>query len=153
MTATEIKLDVIWLQHALTLAQQAAEQDEVPVGAVVVYQNEIIGSGFNQSIKLNDPTAHAEIMALRQAANAVGNYRLIDASLYVTLEPCAMCAGSLIHARISRLVFGAYDQKAGAIESKMRLLDLSHNHQVLWQGGLLADQCASLLQQFFRERR
>lgn len=137
----------------MNLAKQGALENEVPVGAVVVFNNQLIGSGYNQSIKKSDPTAHAEIMALREAAKNIGNYRLPKTTLYVTLEPCAMCAGSLIHARVKHLVFGAYDPKAGVIESQFRLFDMQHNHQVTWRGGLYADECASLLQEFFRVRR
>lgn len=145
--------DHFWLRQALELATLAAQNEEVPVGAIVVLDNEIIGSGYNSPIKNNDPTAHAEIIALRQAANKITNYRLLDTTLYVTLEPCFMCAGSLINARVKRLVFGAYDQKAGAVESQLRLFDLPHNHKLDWQGGLLADECKGLLQEFFRARR
>lgn len=145
--------DYRWLQHAIDLAKQAAIEQEVPIGAVVVWQDQVIGSGYNQPIKTNDPTAHAEIIALREAGKNIGNYRLVDSTLYVTLEPCVMCAGSLINARIKRLVFGAYDEKAGAIKSKSQLLDLTLNHQVHWTGGLLATECAHLLQTFFKARR
>jgi tRNA(adenine34) deaminase len=145
--------DQFWLQQALKLAEQAAKNDEVPVGAVVVLNNQLIGSAYNQSVKMNDPTGHAEILALRQAAANMGNYRLVDTTLYVTLEPCSMCAGSLIHARIKRLVFGAYDQKTGAIESQIRLFDFNHNHKIDWQGGVMAEECKLILQTFFRARR
>ncbi|MBA2654911.1 MAG: tRNA adenosine(34) deaminase TadA [Gammaproteobacteria bacterium] len=146
-------IDQRWLQYALDLAKKAANQNEVPVGAVVVLNNEVIGEGYNQPITLKDPTAHAEIIALRDAAKNVGNYRLNDTTLYVTLEPCVMCAGSLIHARIKRLVFGAHDLKAGAIESQIQLLSMKSNHQVAWQGGLMAPECLLVLQDFFRAKR
>lgn len=145
--------DLQWQSVALSLAKQAAENNEVPVGAVIVLNDQIIGMGHNQPIATNDPTAHAEIVALRQAAKLIGNYRLIEACMYVTLEPCAMCAGSLLHARIKRLVFGAYDKKAGAVSSQLKLLDHAHNHQVTWEGGLLANEAATLLQTFFQARR
>jgi tRNA(adenine34) deaminase len=145
--------DKLWLQQALSLAKKAASENEVPVGALVVLNGQIIGQGYNRSIQTNDPTAHAEIVALREAAQNMGNYRLIDTTLYVTLEPCPMCAGSLLHARVKRLVFGAFDQKAGAIISRMQLLDNIFNHKVHWQGGILASECASLIQDFFKVRR
>jgi tRNA(adenine34) deaminase len=145
--------DVLWLQQALSLAKKAASENEVPIGALVVLNGQIIGQGYNRSIQANDPTAHAEIVALREAAKNMGNYRLIDTTLYVTLEPCPMCAGSLLHARVKRLVFGAFDQKAGAIISRMQLLDNIFNHKVHWQGGILASECAGLIQDFFKVRR
>jgi tRNA(adenine34) deaminase len=145
--------DKLWLQQALSLAKKAASENEVPIGALVVLNGQIIGQGYNRSIQANDPTAHAEIVALREAAKNRGNYRLIDTTLYVTLEPCPMCAGSLLHARVKRLVFGAFDQKAGAIISRMQLLDNIFNHKVHWQGGILASECASLIQDFFKVRR
>lgn len=148
-----VKDDHYWLGHALALAQQAYEAEEVPVGAVVVLHNQIIGEGYNQPIKLKDPTAHAEILALRAAALNIENYRLIDATLYVTLEPCMMCAGSLIHARIRRLVYGANDLRAGAIQSNIPLVDMPGNHKIICQGGVRSDECTALLQQFFRARR
>jgi tRNA(adenine34) deaminase len=145
--------DIFWLQHALRLAKKAADENEVPVGAVIVFENQLIGEGYNQPIKLNDPTAHAEIIALRHAARKIGNYRLVNTSLYVTLEPCSMCAGALVHARIGRLVFGVQDKKRGAVMSQLNLLDLPNHHRIDWQGGLLIDQCSELLQNFFRARR
>ncbi|WP_034474650.1 tRNA adenosine(34) deaminase TadA [Aestuariibacter salexigens] len=146
--------DQKWMRHAMELAQQAAEVGEVPVGAVVVYNGEMIGQGFNHPIGRHDPSAHAEMLALRDAAVRVGNYRLLGATLYVTLEPCPMCAGLLVHSRIQRLVFGASDAKTGAIESAMRLLEHpSHNHKVEVMGGVLAEQCGKLLSDFFRARR
>jgi len=146
--------DLRWMRTALTLAQQAAEQDEVPVGALIVQGDVVIGEGWNRPISTNDPTAHAEVVALRDAATRVGNYRLIDATLYVTLEPCLMCAGAMIHARIGRLVFGASDPKRGAIDSTTHAFETSGlNHRIEVQGGVLAEEGAALLQDFFRAKR
>lgn len=142
-----------WMRYAIKLAEQATLVQEVPVGAIVVAQNEIIGSGYNQPISTNDPTAHAEIIALRQAAAKTNNYRLVDTTMYVTLEPCVMCVGALMHARIKRLVFGAFDQKRGAVQSQCQLHDLPSNHKLEYSGGILAEECVSLLQSFFQERR
>ncbi len=146
--------DQHWLRQAMTLAEQAAEQDEVPVGAVVVLNDEIIGQAYNSPISDCDPTAHAEILALRDAAKNIGNYRLIDATLYVTLEPCMMCAAAMVHARIKRLVFGAHDPKTGAVESCAHTFNSAFlNHKVIYQGGLMAAECGSILQQFFQAKR
>ncbi|WP_367274117.1 tRNA adenosine(34) deaminase TadA [uncultured Thiothrix sp.] len=143
-----------WLQHALQLAKRAYQQGEVPVGAVLVRDNQILGEGWNQSISQHDPTAHAEIIALRAAGLASSNYRLPSTTLYVTLEPCVMCAGALLHARVERVVFGAYDFKTGAAGSVFNtLLDERHNHQVQLLGGVLQQACTEQLQAFFRERR
>jgi len=146
--------DEFWMRHALTLAQRAWDEGEVPVGAVLVQGNRVIGEGWNRPIGHHDPTAHAEIMALRQGGKVLENYRLIDTTLYVTLEPCVMCAGAIVHSRIGRLVFGARDEKTGAAGS---LLDvLGHpgmNHQVKMTEGILAQQCAGMLSDFFRMRR
>ncbi|ANO50833.1 tRNA adenosine(34) deaminase TadA [Woeseia oceani] len=146
--------EISYMQEALRLAALAAEQGEVPVGAVVVRRGEIIGRGYNRPIANHDPTAHAEIMALREAAAAIGNYRLTGCELVVTLEPCVMCLGAMLHARVSRLLFGAYDEKAGAAGS---VLDLSSeralNHRIEVSGGLLADESRELLQSFFVSRR
>ncbi len=143
-----------WMQHALALAQRAAAEDEVPVGAVIVRDEKIIGEGWNRPIRDHDPTAHAEIMAMRAAGQALGNYRLSECVLYVTLEPCLMCAGAMVHARLDGLVFGASDPKAGAVSSKFQVLtDNGLNHQVPWQGDVLGGQCGDLLRAFFRERR
>jgi tRNA(adenine34) deaminase len=143
-----------WMRHALTLAQRAWEEGEVPVGAVLVYQNQVIGEGWNRPIGRHDPTAHAEIMALRQGGMVLQNYRLIDTTLYVTLEPCVMCAGAMVHSRIGQLVFGARDAKTGAAGS---LIDVLHhpgmNHRVEITEGVLADDCSSMLSDFFRHRR
>jgi len=135
-------------------ANASAERNEVPVGAVVVLQGKIIGSGSNAPIGNNDPSAHAEILALRQAAQAVQNYRLVDADLYVTLEPCAMCAGAIVHSRINRLYFGAHEPKSGAIESNLQLLDQAcMNHKVQVFAGIRAQQCAAVISEFFTRRR
>src|SRR3990167_11137449 len=146
--------DMHWMQHALILANKAALQNEVPVGAVLVYEDQVIGEGFNAPISLADPTAHAEIIALRKGADKMCNYRLLNTTLYVTLEPCMMCAGAMVHARIKKLIFGATDPKAGAIVSKAHCLDQPFlNHHVEYSGGLLAEQCGSLLSLFFQAKR
>ncbi len=150
----ETATDVDYLQLALAQAREAAAAEEVPVGAVVVLQGKVIGVGQNFVLRTNDPTAHAEVVALRAAAAAINNYRLVGCTLYSTLEPCAMCAGAMLHARISRLVFSASDPKAGAAGSVLSVL--SHprlNHQVDWTSGLLAEESAAILQAFFRSRR
>ena len=142
------------MRLALAEARVAERSGEVPVGAVVVKEHEIVGSGANRPIATGDPTAHAEIQALRAAARTLGNYRLPDTTLYVTLEPCAMCAGALVAARVSRLVFATRDLRFGAVRSKFRLADSELlNHQVEIAEGLLADECLLLLQRFFRGRR
>ena len=146
--------DENWMRYALQLAQRAALQGEVPVGAVLVQDDNILGEGWNQPISLNDPSAHAEMLAMRTAGQVAANYRLPNTTLYVTLEPCCMCAGAMIHARIARVVFGAYDPKTGAAGSLFSVLnDPRHNHQVQISGGVLAEECAELLRTFFRERR
>lgn len=142
------------MQEALALAAQAASVGEVPVGAVVVRDGVIIGRGYNQPIARTDPTAHAEIMAMREAARTLNNYRLADCDLYVTLEPCVMCSGAIMHARIRRVVFAARDPKTGACGSAIDLFGQSHlNHHATVSSGLLADTAVSLLQQFFVRRR
>jgi tRNA(adenine34) deaminase len=146
--------DEYWMRQAILLANKAESLDEVPVGAVLVHENKIIGEGWNQPIGLNDPTAHAEIMALRAGALTVKNYRLVDTTLYVTLEPCAMCVGAIIHARVKRVVFGASDPKTGAAGSVFPLLnDDKFNHKVEVTGGVLADECGGLLKRFFGKKR
>lgn len=151
---SSIYSDEHWLQYALHLAEQAYQQGEVPVGAVLVRDNQIIGEGWNQSISQHDPSAHAEMLAIRAAGLAVGNYRLPNTTLYVTLEPCVMCAGALLHARVERVVFGAYDPKTGAAGSVFDiLLDERHNHHVQLTGGVLQQACVEQLQRFFKERR
>ena len=143
-----------WMQKALELARKAQAEDEVPVGALIVKDDQLIAEGFNQPIKSNDPSAHAEMVALRNAGQVLNNYRLIDTTLYVTLEPCSMCVGAMIHARVKRLVFGAFDPKTGAAGSAINLIaDDVHNHQVEVLGGLLEDECRDLLQGFFRKKR
>ncbi|WP_202941024.1 tRNA adenosine(34) deaminase TadA [Alteromonas macleodii] len=146
--------DIMWMRHALTLADKAESIGEVPVGACVVLNGELIGEGFNTPITDNDPSAHAELRAVKEAAAAVQNYRLIDTTLYVTLEPCSMCAGMLVHARVKRVVFGAKDAKTGAAGSVMNLLQHpALNHQLEVVSGVLADECANKLSDFFRKRR
>lgn len=146
--------DERWMRHALSLAQQAQQQGEVPVGAVLVADDVILGEGFNQSIGRSDATAHAEIMAIRQASNRQSNYRLATGTLYVSLEPCLMCAGAMLHARIKRCVFGAYDPKTGVIESCDQLFAKPYAlHRIAYTGGVLADQCGALLQDFFKQKR
>jgi tRNA(adenine34) deaminase len=146
--------DVFFMRRALWLAQKAASADEVPVGAVTIANNEIIGEGFNCSISTCDPTVHAEIMALRQAAQKLNNYRLPEVTLYVTLEPCVMCIGAMLHARIRRLVFGALDQKTGAVASVFKILDEKNlNHRIQYQSGVLAAPCGKILSDFFKDRR
>ncbi len=150
MTAT----DTDYMQMALDLARQAALSGEVPVGAIVVQDGVVIGRGANAPINLLDPTAHAEIIAMREAAQYLGNYRLVDCTLYVTLEPCAMCSGAMQHARIAKLVYGASDPKTGACGSVLNLMNepkLNHHTEVL--GGILAEGCGAVLVKFFKQRR
>ena len=143
-----------YMREALALAAQAAQAGEVPVGAVVVKEGAVIGRGFNHPISAHDPTSHAEIEALREAAHALGNYRLPGCELYVTLEPCAMCVGAMLHARLARVAFGARDPKTGACGSVVDLPALAAlNHHTRFEGGLLAQECADLLRRFFAERR
>jgi len=142
------------MEEAHRAAQRALEAGEVPVGAVVICEGRIVGSGWNRNIGSPDPTAHAEIVALREAAATLGNHRLAGCDLFVTIEPCPMCAGALVHARIRRLVYGADDPKAGAVRSVMQLLNHPQlNHRVEVRAGVLAGRCAELLQTFFRDRR
>jgi tRNA(adenine34) deaminase len=146
--------DLQWMRYALNRARQAAERGEVPVGAVLVSDGELIAEGFNEPIAANDPTAHAEMVALRRAAATLRNYRLTGTTLYVTIEPCLMCVGAMIHARIARLVYGATEPKAGAIESAVRALDHpSLNHRFEVAGGVLAEESRELMQSFFQDRR
>ncbi|BBB24553.1 tRNA-specific adenosine deaminase [Isorropodon fossajaponicum endosymbiont JTNG4] len=146
--------DIQWMMLAIEQAKQAQEVGEVPVGAILIQNNQLIVSAHNQPISNNDPTAHAEIQLLRAAGKQLNNYRLSNTTLYVTLEPCAMCLGAIVHARVSRIVFGAYDQKSGVCGS---CIDLSSsqcfNHSISIQGGIFADRCKDLLQQFFKSRR
>lgn len=143
-----------WMTEALTLAKEAERQGEVPVGAVIVLDDEIIGRGYNCPISLSDPSAHAEVQAMRDAATRLGNYRMPGCSLYVTLEPCTMCVGALVHARVETVVYGAKEHRSGAVESQLQLLEASaHNHRVQAIGGILEPQCREILQAFFRARR
>ena len=150
----DFKADEFWMEEALREGQRAQAAGEVPVGAVVVRDGQIIGRGRNRPIAAHDPTAHAEILALRDAGQSLGNYRLEDCDLYVTIEPCAMCAGAIVHSRIRRLVYGSDDLKAGAIHSIMQLFEHpALNHRVVVKSGVLAGRSAELLQAFFREKR
>ncbi|VAW59023.1 tRNA-specific adenosine-34 deaminase [hydrothermal vent metagenome] len=143
-----------WMQHALQLAQKAADEDEVPVGAIIVKDNKVISEGWNQSIQNHDPSAHAEIIAIRNAGKILKNYRLIDTTMYVTLEPCSMCVGAMIHARIGRLVFGASDLKTGATGGAINLIhDSIHNHKIEVLSSVMEDECKQLLQAFFKRKR
>ena len=156
--AAELESDMTnherWMREALILAEQAADADEVPVGAIVVQNGEIIGRGFNQPIRSCDATAHAEIVAIRSASQFRNNYRLPGTTLYVTIEPCTMCLGAMIHARVDRLVFGATEPRAGAVVSRGSLIEAGHfNHQLSFIDGVLAEECASLMQSFFRNKR
>lgn len=149
-----IKTDQEWMQLALDQARLAAQAGEVPVGAILVKDNVLVAAGFNQPISSCDPTSHAEIVALRAAAQTLGNYRLPDTTLYVTIEPCAMCAGALVHARIARLVFGAPEPRAGAVVSSLQLLAGGQlNHRVEVDSGVLGDECGAIMKNFFRDRR
>ncbi len=146
--------DEFWMLHALKLAHKAEQMNEIPVGAVLVSDNQVIGEGWNTPITDHDPSAHAEMTALREAARLRENYRVINATLYVTLEPCPMCAGALVHGRISRLVFGAFDNKTGAAGSVMQLCQhATLNHQIDVTGGVLAEPCGAIISEFFRRRR
>lgn len=143
-----------WMRRALALADRAGNEQEVPVGAVVVRDGQLLGEGWNQVISSSDPTAHAEIIAMRDAARVAGNYRLPGAILYVTLEPCTMCAGAMVHARIAQLVFAAKEPRAGVVCSTCRLLEEPwYNHKVSWTGGVLEDESSARLKAFFQERR
>ncbi|MGA2644668.1 MAG: tRNA adenosine(34) deaminase TadA [Candidatus Sulfotelmatobacter sp.] len=156
MTASndKLSLDELWMEEALRAAQRALEAGEVPVGAVVVCEGRVVGRGWNRNITDFDPTAHAEVVALREAGAAVGNHRLADCDLFVTIEPCAMCAGAMVHARIRRLIYGADDPKAGAVLSVMQVLNRAQlNHRVEVRGGVLAGRSAEMLQTFFKNRR
>ncbi len=145
--------DEYWMTRALRFAERGGSSGEVPVGAVVVHNGQLIGAGFNRPISATDPTAHAEVMALRAAAAGVGNYRLPGATLYVTLEPCMMCAGALIHSRISRLVYGASEPKAGVVASHPLIDSAWLNHEIEVTAGVLSERCGALLTQFFSQRR
>lgn len=146
--------DERWMHHAMALASKAEGIGEIPVGAVLVLDGEVVGEGWNRSISEHDACAHAEIMALRAAGTRLQNYRLLDTTLYVTLEPCCMCAGALIHSRVKRVVYGARDLKTGAAGSVFEILqDPRHNHSVELQGGVLAEVCSAQLSAFFKRRR
>lgn len=154
MTESLDATDIAYMRQALVLAQRAEAEGEVPVGALVVFDNAVIGEGWNRPIATHDPTAHAEIVALRAAASHLGNYRLTGASLYVTLEPCPMCAGAMVQARVARVVYGAADPIAGAAGSVFNLLAApSLNHRAVLQGGVLKEECTHMLKTFFRARR
>jgi len=146
--------DEKWMWLAFEAAKEAGVEGEVPVGAVAVLDDELVARAWNRPITAHDPSAHAEILALRQAARLMNNYRLPGLTLYVTLEPCLMCVGAMIHARVARLVFGAADPKTGAVDSVWQLAtDRRHNHQMMVTGGVLAEDCGRLLKEFFRARR
>ena len=150
----KVLMDELWMQEALRAAQRALEAGEVPIGAVVVCEGKVVGRGFNRNIADSDPTAHAEVIALREAGLSVGNHRLSDCDLFATIEPCAMCAGALVYARIRRLVYGADDPKAGAVRSVMQVVNHPNlNHHMEVRSGVLAGKCAELVQEFFRKRR
>ena len=152
--ATNDRSDELWMEEALRCAQRALGMDEVPVGAVIICAGKIVGRGWNRNITDFDPTAHAEIVALREAGTSVGNHRLGDCELFVTIEPCAMCAGAIAHARIKRLVYGSDDPKAGAVHSVMQVLNHPQlNHKLEVRSGVLAGRSAELLQTFFKNRR
>jgi tRNA(adenine34) deaminase len=146
--------DIKWMRHALRLAERASAEGEVPVGAVLVKDGEVVGEGWNRPIAAHDPSAHAELVALRAAAAVVGNYRLLDTTLYVTLEPCVMCAGAIIHARVMRVVYGAGDPKTGAAGGAVDIFAAPFvNHRVVVEGGVLAEESGRMLTAFFKERR
>ncbi len=152
--SNQSEIDLKWMQYALQLAERAELAGEVPVGAVLVKGGALLAEGWNQPVGLSDPTAHAEIVALRAAGSALGNYRLCDTTLYVTLEPCVMCVGAITHARVERLVFAAPDPKRGAVESAFELMQPGKfNHNVVCEGGVLVEPCAALLRGFFKRRR
>jgi tRNA(adenine34) deaminase len=146
--------DELWMEEALRCAQRALEIGEVPVGAIIVHHGQIVGRGWNRNILDSDPTAHAEIIALREAGAAIGNHRLGDCDLFVTIEPCAMCAGAMVHARVRRLVYGSDDPKAGAVQSVMQVLNHPQlNHKIEVRSGVLAGRSMEVLQTFFKSRR
>jgi len=154
ITATALNSDELWMEEALRAAQRALEAGEVPVGAVVVSDGRIVGRGWNRNLTDSDPTAHAEIIALQEAGTTLGNHRLGACELFATIEPCAMCAGAMVHARVRRLIYGADDPKAGAVHSVMRVLNHAQlNHRMEITSGVLAGRCAELLQSFFQRRR
>ncbi|ELZ5938392.1 tRNA adenosine(34) deaminase TadA [Providencia vermicola] len=151
---TQVEIDEYWMNRALELAKNAQDAGEIPVGALLVKDNQLVASGWNRSIESHDPTAHAEIIALQQGGKALNNYRLLDTTLYVTLEPCMMCAGALVHSRIGRLVYGAKDFKTGACGSFINLLERPGlNHYIDVTGGVLEETCSTMLSAFFKMRR
>jgi tRNA(adenine34) deaminase len=154
MSSPDSGSDELWMEEALRSAQRALEAGEVPVGAVVVCRGRVVGRGWNRNVGENDPSAHAEIVALRAAGRNLGNHRLSECELFATIEPCAMCAGALVHARIRRLVYGADDPKAGAVHSVLAVVNhAALNHRMEVRGGVLAGKSAEILQEFFRRRR
>ena len=154
LSSDELSADELWMEEALRCAHRALEAGEVPVGAVVVREGHVVGRGWNRNLSDYDPTAHAEIVALREAGRNVGNHRLVDCELFATIEPCAMCAGAAVHARLRRLVYGADDPKAGAIHSILQVANHPGlNHQMDIRGGVLAGRSAEMLQSFFKNRR
>ena len=154
LSSDELSADELWMEEALRCAQRALETGEVPVGAVVVREGRVVGRGWNRNLSDYDPTAHAEIVALREAGRNVGNHRLVDCELFATIEPCAMCAGAAVHARLRRLVYGADDPKAGAIHSILQVANHPGlNHQMDIRGAVLAGRSAEMLQSFFKNRR
>lgn len=151
---TEQHSDQYWMEQALALAEKAQAQGEVPVGALVVLDNEVIGRGWNQPISSHDPCAHAEIMALRDAGQNVSNYRLPNSTLYVTIEPCAMCAGAMIHARVARMVYGATEPKSGVAQSNLQFFSQDFlNHRLEVEGGVCEESCRAVIKGFFKQRR
>jgi len=149
-----MSIDEEFMQHAFQLAKKSEDHDEVPVGAIVVYKKEIIGEGWNQPISSHDPTAHAEIMALKNAGKKIGNYRLPESIMYVTLEPCVMCAGAIVHARVAKLVYAVDDEKTGACGSVFNITQADKlNHRVRIEKGVLEKECRALIQNFFKEKR
>jgi len=154
LSSDELASDELWMEEALRCAQRALEAGEVPVGAVVVCAGQLVGRGWNRNLADCDPTAHAEIVALREAGRNLGNHRLGDCQLFATIEPCAMCAGAAVHARVRRLVYGADDPKAGAVHSILQVVNHpSLNHEMEIRGGVLAGRAAEMVQEFFRKRR
>lgn len=154
LTENQNEIDESWMRYAIRLAQRAEMAGEVPVGALLVKNEKVIAEGWNAVIETHDPSAHAEVVAVRRAGKVIENYRLIDTTLYVTLEPCVMCMGAISHARVKRLVFGAFDEKRGAVCNALNLTDAPFlNHRVDWQGGVLEDVCSQLLKDFFAARR
>lgn len=153
-SSNQNSLDAIWMERALAEAATAADGGEVPVGAVIIKDGELIATGQNRNLRDHDPSAHAEIMALRAAGAALGNHRLENCEMYVVIEPCAMCAGALVHARVKRLIYGAKDPKAGAVDSVMQVVNHPRlNHRMEVTVGVLEDRCAGMVKQFFRAKR